>query len=135
MTADKSSMPTFTDLPLAMNDTRPLPICELPPWHNHLVISQQSFHSARALCAHPRTYGPSMAVVPESLFCDMSTRRLHEICSELRTDQCCFDIELMQMMGCAREPGEIRPCGHGQILPMVNGTGVDEPRFTRVMYW
>lgn len=83
-------------------------------FQGHLVISSQDFHSAKGLCEHPNSYGPSFASLHDGWFCDMIEKKLYPICTQnggtdngnvnaTVSSSCCFEIEGQELEGCSNE--------------------------------
>lgn len=80
-------------------------------FQGQLIISSQNFHSAKAVCDHPNSIGPSFATLSDGWFCDMVEKKLYPICTpdgnlndqmkdEKRDDSCCFDVDRRALGGC-----------------------------------
>ncbi|KAL8820421.1 MAG: hypothetical protein Q9191_007519 [Dirinaria sp. TL-2023a] len=94
--AAPSAMPKTYVNGTQTNDTLPGPLngtfISINGTQNQLVISDIESHSAKELCAHPNSRGPDFVSQAENLFCDMTTRAIHSLCTSSQTTDC-FSID------------------------------------------
>lgn len=62
-----------------------------------LVISNDSTQNTTALCSDPVSRGPDFLNLAEGQFCQMSTKTLHPICSDIITDNC-FNTDAQKLI-------------------------------------
>lgn len=106
-------------------------------FHGHLVVSTQDYHSAKYLCDHPNSYGPSFASVPEGMYCDMVEKKLYPICDADSGNSCCFDTDKMELQSCSIT-NESSDLGHNvTIFGALELAGSSPPSaaFTQVYHW
>ncbi|KAL9625291.1 MAG: hypothetical protein Q9160_000693 [Pyrenula sp. 1 TL-2023] len=53
-----------------------------------IVVSDDSSHSARELCESPSSMGPDFYHTVEQLYCDMCSKHLYPVCTEIVTNDC-----------------------------------------------
>lgn len=121
------------------------------PFRGHLVISSQSHNSARALCAHPRSFGPSFASTYEGWFCDMIQKRLYPICESQKNgssnDQpqqgttqtpCCFNTQQISLQGCPiteTAPNDMEMIMNDNVQASSAAPKMEAGTYTSVQYW
>lgn len=68
------------------------------PWPSHLTVSHLPAHSARVLCESETSKGADFVAINdnETLFCDMTRKRLVDVCDE-EHKTACFDLEKKTM--------------------------------------
>lgn len=77
---------------------------------DRLIVSSRKSQSAVELCNSPTSRGSDFASTNEGLFCDMSTKTLHPLCSNTTTSDC-FDLkaEAMQLTKRGSDDGVAGP--------------------------
>lgn len=58
----------------------------------HLIVSQDSQHTATVLCESATSSGPDFVSLSEGLFCDMDEKELWPLCSSANATTSCFDM-------------------------------------------
>ena len=68
------------------------------PFQLYLTVSHLSGHSARLLCESNTSRGADFVAIHENgmLFCDMTSKRLVDVCDE-KHKTACFDLEKKEM--------------------------------------
>ena len=96
-------------------------------FETQVIKSNLTTSSAVKLCEGEFTKGPSFVSLPEQLYCDMTTRELHPVCSSEVISQSrsslCFDVEtdeLVQLEGATTDVDDVSGSDSGQ--QMDNGT-------------
>ena len=65
---------------------------------DHLIISNDSQHSATDLCQSTASAGPDFVSMSEGLFCDMDEKQLWPLCSSINATSSCFDTTSNTLM-------------------------------------
>ena len=66
---------------------------------HRLVFTSREYHSARFLCEHPSSIGPTLANRKERLLCDLRTRTLWHFCEHDLSNECFDDKGLAIVAG------------------------------------
>lgn len=64
----------------------------------HVVISDFKAHTAVEVCGSKTSRGPSFVSTQDGMYCDMSTKTTHPVCSASVTAGC-FDVDAKQLVG------------------------------------
>lgn len=70
----------------------------------HVVISDYKAHCAEDVCNSKTSRGPSFVSTQDGMYCDMSTKTIHPLCSSA-VKYGCFDINTQELIG----PNRRRP--------------------------
>ncbi|KAL0932602.1 uncharacterized protein CTRU02_211565 [Colletotrichum truncatum] len=91
---------------------------------SHLLVTESEGHEASLVCNSTTSYGWDIASLKEKKYCDMTIRKLYDLCSSVYTKNC-FDLERKILIG------------HGGINSRgeVSSIGVAEKAYKKTSHW